>query len=120
MVQGRVGIDCARQRLHGTILVGIHGRDQGFLTDLGWDWTQKRQPVNRLIAMRNKERSSTTRSAFCPQMISPWLAFPKEHLDSETDSLNSYAIIKLKPDKLSDFRQAPHAHASLAYSTLKI
>lgn len=53
-------------------------------------------------------------------MISPRLAFPKEHLDSETDSLNSYAIIKLKPDKLSDSRQAPHAHASLAYSTLKI
>lgn len=42
--------------------------------------------------------------------------FPKEHLRLETENLNSYAIIKLTADKLSEFRQAPHTHAALARS----
>lgn len=40
--------------------------------------------------------------------------FPKEHLHLETENLNSYAIIKLNADKLSEFRQALHTHATLA------
>lgn len=38
--------------------------------------------------------------------------FPKQHLHLETENLNSYAIIKLNADKLSELRQAPHTHAA--------
>ena len=50
---GRNGIDGARQRLGGTILVRVHGRDQRFLTNLGWDWRWERQLLNGQSALRN-------------------------------------------------------------------
>lgn len=66
------GVDRACQGLCGAVLVGIHQRDQGFLTDLGWDWRWEEPRFNHRSTLRNRKCLR-----FYKHMILPSFPFSK-------------------------------------------
>lgn len=64
VMRGRDGVDRARQHLCGAVLVRIHQRDQGLLTDLGWDWRWEKPRFNCQSALRNRKWKFSSTEAY--------------------------------------------------------
>lgn len=63
VTRGRNSIDRARQRLGGAVFVRVHGRDERFLANLGWNWIWETQLLNCQSALRNgKQKFSATKA----------------------------------------------------------
>lgn len=76
-------VDRARQCLRGAVLVRIHRRDQGFLTDLGWDWRWEKPLLNWQSALRSRSFHQL-KPVFLQAYDFTSIFFLKEQLDLET------------------------------------